>query len=73
MAARRVSRVSARCWEQPWLASTRHVKTHDYVAMCEAWFNAKNGLDLVLNLHAPGDRGLVLVRDLAEYRVGHAG
>ena len=23
---------------------------HDYVTMCEAWFNAKNGLDLVLNL-----------------------
>ncbi len=23
---------------------------HDYVAMCEAWFNARNGLDLVLNL-----------------------
>jgi hypothetical protein len=22
---------------------------HDYVAMCEAWFNAKNGLNLVLN------------------------
>ena len=23
---------------------------HDYVAMCEAWFNARNGLNLVLNL-----------------------
>ena len=23
---------------------------HDYVRMCEAWFNSRNGLDLVLNL-----------------------
>ena len=46
---------------------------HDYVAMCEAWFNTKNGLNLILNLQAPGDGGLVLVRDLAEYRARHAG
>ncbi len=25
-------------------------QAHDYVAMCESWYNTKNGLDLVLNL-----------------------
>lgn len=30
---------------------------HDYVAMCEAWFNTKNGLNLVLNRQCDGTGG----------------
>ncbi len=30
---------------------------HDYAAMCEAWFNARNGLNLVLNRQRDGGGG----------------
>ena len=30
---------------------------HDYVAMCEAWFNSKNGMNLVLNRQQDGAGG----------------
>ncbi|MCU0874419.1 MAG: hypothetical protein MUE50_18955, partial [Pirellulaceae bacterium] len=30
---------------------------HDYVAMCEAWFNTKNGMNLVLNRQQDGAGG----------------
>jgi len=30
---------------------------HDYVAMCEAWFNSRNGLNLVLNRQRDGAGG----------------
>jgi hypothetical protein len=32
-------------------------QAHDYVAMCEAWFNTKNGMNLVLNRQQDGAGG----------------
>ena len=32
-------------------------QTHDYAAMCEAWFNTRNGLNLVLNQQNGGAGG----------------
>jgi hypothetical protein len=35
----------------------KRAQTHDYVAMCEAWCNVKNGMNLVLNLQRQGTGG----------------